>query len=94
MTQRFYWNRDWQFIPNYSPNETQWENAEVVSLPHTTAEVPRHYFDESCYQMVCAYRREVYAPAHWAGKHLFMTVEAAGHSAVGFFQLSRENPAF
>lgn len=78
---RFYWNQDWEFVPEYLADSTNWENAQKVRLPHTVQEVPQHYFDEGLYQKNCAYRRNVFAPQDWAGKHLLMTVEAAGHSA-------------
>lgn len=78
---RFYWNDDWKFAPEYLAEDTDWAAAQPVRLPHTVQEVPKHYFDESLYQKNCAYRRNVFAPQDWAGKHLLMTVEAAGHSA-------------
>ena len=48
---RIYWNRDWQFSKSYSDEllkkEPQNVLLESVTLPHTTAETPFHYFDES-----------------------------------------------
>lgn len=82
---RIYWNRDWQFSKSYSDEllkkEPQNVLLESVTLPHTTAETPFHYFDESVYQMVCGYRRVFQAQPEWKGKKVLMTVEAAGHSA-------------
>ena len=58
---RIYWNRDWQFSKSYSDEllkkEPQKVELETVTLPHTTAVTPFHYFDESIYQMVCGYRK-------------------------------------
>lgn len=81
MNNRIYINRDWQFVSNFSDNLSQWETAEYVTLPHTTAEVPLHYFDESSYQMLCAYRKMITAEPEWSGKRIFLTIEAAGHSS-------------
>lgn len=82
---RIYWNRDWQFSKSYSDEllkkEPQNVSLEPVTLPHTTVETPYHYFDESIYQMVCGYRRVFQAQPEWRGKRVYMTVEAAGHSA-------------
>ncbi|MBQ7942888.1 MAG: glycoside hydrolase family 2 protein, partial [Lachnospiraceae bacterium] len=82
---RIYWNHDWQFVKEYSPTmlEKDWktEGVEQVTLPHTVQEVPYHYFDENIYQMVCGYRRCFVPEESWQGKHVLMTIEAAGHSA-------------
>ena len=82
---RIYWNRDWQFSKSYSDEllkkKPQNVSFETVTLPHTTAETPFHYFDESVYQMICGYRRVFQAQPQWKGKRVLMTVEAAGHSA-------------
>lgn len=82
---RIYWNNDWQFIENVSCEEcvcVSWNDAKNVRLPHTTKETPLHYFDESIYQMECAYKREFDAPDEWKEKLILLTIEAAGHSSV------------
>lgn len=83
MQNRIYWNRDWQFIDEFCKDDLQkgWENSQLVTLPHTVQMTPLHYFDEEIYQKDCGYRRIIDAPQEWNGKHVFMTVEAAGHSA-------------
>ena len=77
MRQRIELNRDWAFTENYE----DFSGATTVSLPHTCRETPYDYFDESVYQMVCAYRRTLDAPTDWAGRRVFLCVGAAGHSA-------------
>lgn len=57
------------------------ESGESVNLPHTTREVPFHYFDEGLYQTVCAYQRMLTLPQNMADKRVFLAVEAAAHSA-------------
>ncbi|MCR4797309.1 MAG: glycoside hydrolase family 2 protein [Lachnospiraceae bacterium] len=52
-----------------------------VCLPHTTKEVPFHYFDESEYQMVCGYQRIIHADEDWNGKRLLLTFDAIGHQS-------------
>ena len=80
MRRRIELNRDWAFTENYE----DFSGAKIVSLPHTCRETPYDYFDESVYQMVCAYRRTLDAPEAWAGKRVFLCVGAAGHSAEVF----------
>lgn len=80
VSNRLYWNDNWKYLEKYRDDST-WENACTVRLPHTTKETPYHYFDEKVYQTLCAYRKTFYAQEAWRGKHVFLTIEAAGHSA-------------
>lgn len=82
-TQKIYLNNDWGFcevfeeemlMPDYSG-----EKLERVRLPHTCKETPFHYFDENLYQMICGYRRELFAPVEWEGKQVLLTFEGVGH---------------
>ena len=61
MQNKVYWNRDWQFFDVYTEDlleaQTQCRDFELVTLPHTTAVTPYHYFDEAIYQKICGYRR-------------------------------------
>lgn len=85
MQNKVYWNRDWQFFDVYTEDlleaQTQCRDFELVTLPHTTAVTPYHYFDEAIYQKICGYRRCFHAEESWKYKHVLMTVEAAGHHA-------------
>lgn len=56
----------------------------LVRLPHSCRELPYDYFDENEYQMMCAYRRTLFAPETWRGKSVRLTVGAAGHRAEFF----------
>ena len=83
MTQHIPLNRGWEFTEEYGEGFVRggdWRTEEVT-LPHTTRMVPYHYFDESLYEMDCAYRRKLHVPADWAGKRVFLRVGAAGHRA-------------
>ena len=64
---RIYLNRKWDF------------NGENVTIPHTCKETPFHYFDESEYQMVSNYQREIEVPKEWEGKQILLTFEGVAH---------------
>ena len=83
---RIYWNRGWTFFEEYTQalceKETDgFPEGTEVELPHTVAVTPLHYFDESIYQKHCAYRKCFVPEKEWEGKRIFLTIEAAGHSA-------------
>lgn len=84
---RIYWNRGWQFSPVFTEellhkgSGMSDQKLETVMLPHTVAVTPYHYFDESIYQGIYGYRKCFIPDNSWKGKHVFMTIEAAGHSA-------------
>ena len=77
---RIYLNRDWDFSPDFdNPGQMQ-----KVDIPHSCAEMPFHYFDESIYQMVSRYQRDLYAPVEWAGKQVLLTFEGVAHDCEVF----------
>ena len=69
---RIYLNRDWNF------------EGELVTIPHTVKETPFHYFDESEYQMVSTYQRDIEVPKEWEGKNVLLTFEGVAHSCEVF----------
>ncbi|MBE7005468.1 MAG: glycoside hydrolase family 2 protein [Ruminococcaceae bacterium] len=77
MAQRIDWNRDWEFTKNFD----DFSGAEMISLPHSCAETPYDYFDESVYQMVSGYRKRLRVDPAWAGRRVFLCVGAAAHVA-------------
>ncbi|MDC7125564.1 MAG: glycoside hydrolase family 2 TIM barrel-domain containing protein [Spirochaetales bacterium] len=88
MREKIYLNENWLFSPEFEEsilepvcNETLLTS---VRLPHTVAETPFNYFDESIYQMVSAYRHELMVPDEWSGKKLLLTFEGAAHKAEVF----------
>ena len=84
MRERIYWNRDWKFTTKYCEELLEKDyNGELdcVCLPHTVAETPFHYFDESIYQMVSGYRKTFVPEESWRNKQVLLTIEAAGHQA-------------
>ena len=85
MAERIYWNEDWKFAETF---EEEMLNAsydasgmQTVRIPHTVKETPFHYFDESLYQMVSAYRRVIPWKETYEGKRLFFTMEGVAHIA-------------
>ena len=84
MREKIWLNDDWQFTETCTDDFLRGEHESVVKtvrLPHTVRETPYDYFDESIYQMVCGYRREIDAPENWRGRRVRVTFGAAGHSA-------------
>ena len=77
---RIYLNRDWNFSADFE-NSSQMQR---VDIPHSCAETPFHYFDESVYQMVSRYQRELFAPAEWGGKPVLLTFEGVAHDCEVF----------
>lgn len=94
MNRRIYLNDDWSFTEEFAEDflkEDYEENLTDknhiltnVRLPHTCKETPFHYFDESVYQMICGYRKKLFAPNDWLGKLVFMTFEGVAHSCEVF----------
>lgn len=82
-TEKIYLNNDWGFCEVFDEAmlEASYsrEKLECVRLPHTCKETPFHYFDENIYQMICGYRKELFAPAEWKGKQVLITFEGVGH---------------
>ncbi len=88
MGAKIYLNNEWYFDREWKETlcgQDCGEGAlERVRLPHTCAELPFHYFDESLYQMVCGYRRHLFAPEEWRGKRILLTFEGAAHDSEVF----------
>lgn len=85
MENRVYLNDDWKFSEQFT-EEMLGDGFDVgnmtpVRLPHTVKETPLHYFDESVYQMVSGYRRDVFIPEEWSGKRLLLTIDGAAHES-------------
>jgi len=81
MGQRIYLDRKWRFneIFDESMISNPMENSTLINIPHTVKETPLSYFDESIYQMVSCYQKNIFAPVQWQGKVVLLTFEAVGH---------------
>ncbi len=83
--ERIYWNDNWGFAKEFTEAMTAADYPQdlldTVRLPHTTVELPFHYFDESLYQGICGYRKVFVPEETWQGKCVILTVEAAAHKA-------------
>ena len=103
-------NNNWEFTPSFSSEFMNGRGeAQTVRLPHTCAETPYDYFDESIYQMVCGYRKRLDlsdrngrrafvcfgAAAHYA--KVYLDGELIGEHKSGYtafeFELVTDNPA-
>ena len=84
---KIYINNDWLFATEFKEEYIFGnidENMTKVRLPHTTSELPFNYFSEESYQMLCAYRKVIYAPSEWENKRIIVTFEGAAHYAEVF----------
>lgn len=83
--EKIYWNRDWEFYPQFEQGQLEKndirETPEIVTIPHTFAETPFHYFDESCYEKDACYRRKFCPAEEWRGKEVLLTIDGAAHTA-------------
>ncbi len=82
MSERIYLNDDWKFTSefcgagNYDANDVEYS---IVRVPHSCVEMPFGYFDESIYQMVSGYYKELLVPKEWQGKKILLTFDAVAH---------------
>lgn len=82
-----YINDSWQFTPKWNDSflkgkkSSAEKGAVTVSIPHTVAETPLNYFDESVYQTVSGYRKTFKTAASWKKRRVFITFEGAAHEA-------------
>ena len=68
---RNYINNEWLFAEKFKEKYILGnidENMTEVKIPHTAKELPFNYFSEEQYQMLCAYRKEIFAPNEWESK--------------------------
>ena len=83
MSERIYIDREWRYRDTFEDGQkgNLMEEAPFVSLPHSVAVTPLHYFDESVYQKISCYQKTVFGKEEWAGKDVFITFEGAAHEA-------------
>lgn len=84
---RIYLNDGWLFAESFKEehllNDASAEMQEI-RIPHTVRELPFNYFSEEEYQTVSSYRKDLFAPAEWKEKRVFITLEGAAHYAEVF----------
>ena len=80
---KIYLNRNWIFNENY--NELESNKSVQVDIPHTVKETSFNYFDESEYQMIAGYQKELFVPNDWKEKELFLTFEGIAHKSEVYF---------
>jgi beta-galactosidase len=74
-------NQNWRYSSLVSPKmvERNYDDSgfEAVTLPHANVSLPWHLFDQSSYQFVSIYRRELHLPAELGGRRVFVDFEGA-----------------
>ena len=88
MARRLDLNEHWLFAEEFQEEMVALEyddsGMQHVRLPHTVAETPFHYFDESIYQKISCYRNRFVVPNLWKGKRVRLTFEGAAHDSTVF----------
>ena len=80
----------WEFTAEWSDAFSEGiGQGTPVRLPHTVKEVPLHYADHTCYQMVCGYRRKLELGPELEGKRLFLQFDGAAHIATVYVNGTR-----
>ena len=74
MLNRIYLNDHWCYS-----HEDQPEKTEIVRLPHNNQDLPFHYFDETLYQFISVYERDISIPAEWKGQNVSILFEGVAH---------------
>lgn len=82
---KIYINNDWHYKPHFNEKtkheSVTEESMERVRLPHTNIELPYNCFDESIYQFVSLYKKNIYADLSWKNKNILLTFEGIAHIA-------------
>ena len=84
---KIYLNNDWLFATEFKEEYIFGnidESMVEARIPHTTKDLPFNYFSEEEYQMLCTYRRGIFAPSEWSGKRVLLTFDGAAHYAEVF----------
>ena len=80
---RTYLNFDWQFFKQWSDNIFGQSSGETVQIPHSHAITPFNCFDESLFQNVTGYKRNLRLAIE-AGNTYLLTFEGVAHRAEVF----------
>lgn len=78
-------NDNWLFTKQFDETYQRWSCDESVfeevRIPHTTAELPYQYFDETTYQMVSCYRKHFEAQPEWKNQIVYLQFQAVSSYA-------------
>ena len=80
---RTYLNNDWQYFKTWSEDIFGDVQGEAVRVPHSNVITPFNNFDESIYQFVSGYKRNLHLE-DTAGKTFLLTFDGAAHCAEVF----------
>ena len=73
-------NNDWIYNDDFDALP----DGKKVRIPHTVAETPFNYFDESIYQKISGYKKTFDYPSEAEGKRVFVVFEGVAHQATVF----------
>ena len=82
---RFFANDGWNFYKDIHDKSIDFNRAsgivETVRLPHTVEVTPFNCFDESSYQGIFFYEKDISVPYEWQGQSVRITFEGVAHEA-------------
>lgn len=85
MIKRIFLNNDWFFQKNFTEelilNDFDTSLLENVRIPHSNVIMPLNYFDESIYQNVSGYKKEIFIGKEYQHKRVILTLEGCLHKA-------------
>lgn len=85
MAEIIYLNKNWMFTEEFSEalltESVNPKDYTIVSVPATVKETPFNYFDDSVYQMVSGYRKDIVIPDSLAGKSVRLVFAGVAHEA-------------
>ena len=83
---RIYLNDHWLFTRKFTEAFLTGSPAgeQVVRIPHTVTETSYDYFDETEYQMISGYKRNVFIEESASGQSVVLHFEAVAHGAEVF----------
>ncbi|MBO7449308.1 MAG: glycoside hydrolase family 2 protein [Clostridiales bacterium] len=73
-------NNDWIYNDDFDALP----EGNLIRIPHTVAETPFNYFDESIYQKISGYKKTFDYPSEAEGKKVFVVFEGVAHQATVF----------
>ena len=73
-------NNDWKFSSEFKEQDIKNNDGlslyETVILPHTNVELPLNYFDETDFQFICCYKKEIVVDEKYKDKLIYVHFEA------------------
>ena len=72
-------NNDWYYCKKFEDKHlaytANFNDFEIVNIPHSNIELPLNYFDEKDFQFICCYKKEIYLEKEISGKLVYIHFE-------------------